>query len=87
MDAIFVLLAVSAIVGVVLGRYFSRRPILGSASILAIVSSTVLQHQGFGFFGGIGIIVVCLSLNQIAYLIGARLMHRGRKERHASADS
>jgi hypothetical protein len=77
MDAIFILLAISAVVGLVLGLYFSWMTILASGTVLAIVSATVLQHQGFGFPAGIAIIAICLSLNQIAYLIGVTLVRRG----------
>jgi hypothetical protein len=35
---------------------------------------------GFGFLPGIAIIVVCLTVNQIAYLIGVRLSARGRQD-------
>jgi hypothetical protein len=44
--------------------------------VLAIVSATLLQKEGFGFPAGIAIIVVCLTINQITYLIGVRLSAR-----------
>jgi hypothetical protein len=71
------LLAVSAFVGLVLGFYFSWRAILVSGLILAIVAATVLQWEGFGALAGIAIIVACLTVNQIAYLIGVTLVTRG----------
>jgi hypothetical protein len=77
MEVVFVLLAVSAIGGLVLGFYFSWMAILASGLVLAIVSATLLQKEGFGFLAGIAIIVVCLTVNQIAYLIGVRLSARG----------
>jgi hypothetical protein len=49
--------------------------------VLAIVSATLLQKEGFGFLAGIAIIVVCLTVNQIAYLIGVRLSARGPPNR------
>jgi hypothetical protein len=49
----------------------------GSGAVLAVVSAMVLQHEDFGFLAGIAIFVVCLSLNQIAYLIGETLVYRG----------
>jgi hypothetical protein len=73
MEVVFVLLAVSAIGGLVLGFYFSWMAILASGLVLAIVSATLLQKEGFGFLAGIAIIVVCLTVNQITYLIGVRL--------------
>jgi hypothetical protein len=52
MDVILLLLAASAIVGLVLGLYFSWIAIVASG-LVAIVSATVLQKEGFGFFCGI----------------------------------
>ena len=58
----------------------------GSGAVLAVVSAMVLQHEDFGFLAGIAIFVVCLSLNQIAYLIGTTLVHRAAKKRYAHKD-
>ena len=80
MEVIFVLLAVSAIGGLVLGTYLSWMAILASGLMLAIVSATLLQNEGFGFLPGIAIIVVCLMVSQIAYLIGVRLSVRGPQD-------
>ena len=80
MNAIFVLLAVSAILGLVLGLRFTWVATLVSGLVLAIVSATILQKAGFGFLEGIAIIVVCLSVNQVAYLIGVRLRIRSPRD-------
>jgi hypothetical protein len=80
MNAILVLLAVSAIVGLILGFYFSWMTILASGLILAIVSAAVLQQQGYSFFAGIAIIVFCLTVNQVAYLVGVSLVTRGPRD-------
>jgi hypothetical protein len=80
MNAIFVLLAVGAILGLALGLRFSWPTILASGLVLAIVSAAILQKAGFGFLLGIAIIVVCLTVNQVAYLIGVRLRFRGRED-------
>jgi len=80
MNAILVLLTVSALVGFVLGVYFRWAAILVSGLILAMLAAMVLQNEGFDFLAGIAIIVVCLTVNQIAYLIGAALMARGPKD-------
>jgi hypothetical protein len=80
MNAIFVLLAVSAILGLVLGLRFSWPAILGSGLVLAIISATILQKAGWGFLEGIAIILVCLTVNQVAYLIGVRLRIRSPKD-------
>jgi len=81
MNAIFVLLAVSAVVGLTLGTYSSLIAILISGLVLAILSATVLQKESFGSLAGIAIIVVCLSINQLAYLIGVGLVTRGPQGR------
>ena len=77
MSAIFVLLTISAIVGFALGFYFSWIAVLVSGLVLAIVSATVLQNEGAGSLAGIAIIIVCLTVNQLAYLIGVTLVTRG----------
>jgi hypothetical protein len=81
MNATFVLLAGSAILGFVLGFYFSWFAILVSGAVLALVSATVLQKEGFGFLPGIAIIVTCLTVNQVAYLIGVKLRSRGWRDK------
>ena len=81
MDAILLLLAVSAIVGLVFGLYFSWIAIAASGLVLAIVSATVLQKEGFGFFSGISTVVACLTVNQLAYLVGVKLAICGSQDR------
>jgi hypothetical protein len=73
MNAVFVLLVLSAIVGLVLGFFFSWIAILVSGLVLAVLSATVLQNEDFGFLAGIAIIVICLTVNQVSYLIGEML--------------
>jgi hypothetical protein len=80
MNAIFLLLAVSGLVGLISGFYLRWGAILVSALLLALLAATVLQNEGFGFLAGIAIIAVCLTVNQIAYLIGAALVARGSKD-------
>ena len=80
MTSILVLLAASAIVGLVLGLYFSWLAIGVSGLILAFVSAVVLQTEDFDALPGIAIIVVCLTVNQVAYLIGVRLRLRGSQD-------
>jgi hypothetical protein len=80
MNAIFALLAVSAAVGLVLGFYFSWAAIAVAGLVLAIVSAAVLQKEGFGSVAGIATIVACLTVNQIAYLIGVWLVAGGPKD-------
>jgi len=79
MNAIFVLLAVSAIVGLALGFYFSWIAILVSGLVLSIVSAAILQNVGVGTLAGIAMIAVCLTVNQLAYLIGVTLATRSQQ--------
>ena len=77
MSVIMGLLAVSALAGLVLGFYFGLAAIVVSGLILAISAAAILQNIDFGFLEGIAIIVLCLTVNQIAYLIGDALASRG----------
>jgi hypothetical protein len=79
MNVIFVMLAVSAVVGIALGLRFRWPAIMVSGLLLSIVSAVLLQKVGFGAVEGIAIIVACLIVNQVAYLIGVRL-HGGEDE-------
>jgi hypothetical protein len=81
MNAILALLAISAVVGLVLGRCFSWIAILISGPIIALVSATELRNQDLGIVAGIAISVVCLAVNQIAFWIGVTRATRGRKDR------
>ena len=80
MTSILVLLVASAFMGLVLGLYFSWLAIGASGLLLAIVSAVVLQKESFDALPGIAIIVLCLTVNQVAYLIGVRLRLRGRQD-------
>jgi hypothetical protein len=82
-DVLLFLPVASATLGLA-GFFFSWIAILVSGSVLAILAATVLQHESFGLLAGIAIIVACLTLNQIAYLIGATLVHRTANKRYAS---
>jgi hypothetical protein len=79
MSVIMGLLAVSALAGLVLGFYFGLAAIVVSGLILAISAAAILQNIDFGSLEGIAIIVLCLTVNQIAYLIGATLASRAPK--------
>ena len=67
MSVIMGLLAVSALAGLVLGFYFGLAAIVVSGLILAISAAAILQNIDFGSLEGIAIIVLCLTVNQIAY--------------------
>jgi hypothetical protein len=63
--------------GLIVGFYFESGAVLVSTLILAICAAAVLQTEDFDFLIGITIIVVCLTVSQIAYLIGKALAQRG----------
>jgi hypothetical protein len=77
MNPILFLLAASSLLGLVLGFYFSWLAIGVSGLVLAFLSAVVLQHEGFGSLAEIAIIVACLTVNQIACLIGVMSVNRG----------
>ena len=68
MNAILFLLAMSTLVGLVLGASsFRLIALVVSGVTLAILAATVLQTEGFSFLcAGIATIVVCLTVNQLA---------------------
>ena len=76
MNAIMGLLAVSALAGLVLGFYFELAALAVSGLILSISAAMILQKEDFDFPEGVGIIFVVLTVNQIAYLVGATLASR-----------
>jgi hypothetical protein len=80
MTAPFILLALSAATGLALGMLFSRLAIAASSMGLAVLSSAILQIQGFSALPGIAIVVACLTVHQLAYFLGVVLANR-RSER------
>jgi hypothetical protein len=84
MNTVLALLAVSALAGLALGFYISWMAIVVSGLVLAIISAVVLHQMAFGALAGIAIIVVCLTINQVAYLIGVRLAIRKALPHHQS---
>src|ERR1700732_676480 len=72
MNAVLIFAAISAIGGLVLGFYcVPWRVIVIPNLIIAIVSVMVWLDQHFSFLAGVAFVFGCLSLNQIAYVIGA----------------
>jgi hypothetical protein len=69
MTAVFILLALSAVIGFALSA-FAWWPLIVASLALAVLSATVLQIEGFGTVPGVAVITVCLTINQVAYLIG-----------------
>jgi hypothetical protein len=83
-------LAFSAATGFALGASFSWFAILLSNLALATLSAIVLQIAGFDGLWGIAYIVVCLGVNQFAYVLGAAFVRRasdGGEERNESAEA
>jgi hypothetical protein len=70
MGAVLILLALSVLIGLVLGGRFSWLGIGAVGIALALLAAAVLQLQGFGALSGIAIIVACLTVNQVSYLAG-----------------
>ena len=68
MRAVLILLA--AATGFALGRAFAWFGIVISGAMLAMLSAAVLHSAGFGAVSGIASITACLTVNQIAYLLG-----------------
>jgi len=79
MTAAFVLLALSAAIGLALGTSFSWLAILVSSVALAGLSAAVLRIAGFSALSGIAIIVVCSTVNQLAYVLRVTLANGGSK--------
>jgi hypothetical protein len=80
MSAVMVLVALSAVIGFVLGRSLSWPAIAASSLVLAILCAAFLQSAGFAAPSGIAIIVACLTVNQLAYLVGAALANHHLEE-------
>jgi hypothetical protein len=80
MTAPFVLLALSAAIGLALGSSFSWFAILVPSFALAGLSAAVLRIAGFGVMPGIAIVVACLTVNQLAYVMRITLANRGSDE-------
>ena len=82
MTAAFVLLALSAATGLAVGTSFSWFAILISSIGLAVLSAVALQIGGFGALSGIAIIVACLTVNQLAYVLGVTRANHGSKDKN-----
>ena len=68
MTAVFLLLSLSALIGFGVGTSF-RWPAIAASSVgIAVLSSAILQIQGFGALPGIAIVVACLTVSQMGYV-------------------
>jgi len=77
----------SAATGFALGISFTWRAILISSVTFAIISAAVLHSAGFGALPGISIIVACLTVNQMAYLIGVASLSSWGGKSHERRDN
>jgi hypothetical protein len=87
MKAAIFLLAFSAAIGFALGTSFSWLAILLSSLALATLSAIALQIAGFDGLWGIAYIVVCLSVNQFAYILAAAFVSCASDEGEEHNDS
>jgi hypothetical protein len=71
MSAVIVLLALSALLPFALATSFPWLAIAAASIGIAVLSSAMLQIQGFGVLPGIAIVISCLTISQMAYLAGA----------------
>jgi hypothetical protein len=85
MIAVFILLALSAVIGFALSAFAWWPLIVACGVTLAVLSATVLQIEGFSTIPGIAIITACLTMNQVAYLVG--LVRRGSHHSNIAAKS
>jgi hypothetical protein len=73
MTVVLLLLVLSALIGFGVGTSF-RWPAIAASSVgIAVLSSAILQIQGFGTLSGIAIVVACLTVSQMGYLAAASL--------------
>jgi hypothetical protein len=86
--AAVILLALSAATGVAVGTSFSWFAILISSSALAGLSAAALHIAGFGALRGIAIIATCLTVHQLACVMGVAFARRAseaaKKSRQAA---
>ena len=68
----------SAIVGLATGLLFRIWALLLVSPAIAILAAVVLQISGFGFWTGIPIIIGSLISCQLAYMLAAFHLHKGK---------
>ena len=82
MTIVLLLLALSALIGFGLGTRF-RWPAIAASSVgIAVISSAILQIQGFGTLPGIAIVVACLTVSQMAYLSASLRPRLSQEQAH-----
>jgi hypothetical protein len=76
MTVVLLLLALSALIGFGLGTWL-RWPAIAASSVgIAVLSSAILQIEGFSALPGIAIVVACLTVSQMGYV--AAFLRPGR---------
>jgi hypothetical protein len=76
MTVVLLLFALSALIGFGVGTSFRWPAIVASSVAIAVLSSAILQIQGFGTLPGIAIVVACLTVSQMGYV--AAFLRPGR---------
>src|SRR5262249_17950134 len=76
MAVVLLLQVLSALIGFGVGTTFRCAAIAASSVAIAVLSSVILQIQGFSTLSGIALVVVCLTVSQMGYL--AALLRPGR---------
>jgi hypothetical protein len=79
-NPIFALLVLSALVGLLLGLYFSWVAIVIAEPILAAFSAAVLLQANFDVLPGLAAIIASVGVSQIGYFAGIKLLAHGRGE-------
>ena len=73
---VFTLLITSAMLGLATGLVFRVWTIALVSLLIAILSAVALRAHGFGFAGGVSVMIGCLVISQIAYVAGSFIMSR-----------
>ncbi|WP_458761001.1 hypothetical protein ACSVBT_09565 [Afipia sp. TerB] len=78
------IIAGSALLGLMIGLAFRIRAIALLAPFLALFAAVVLHAHRYGFVDGVMVVVGCLMASQAAYIAGAFLLSRTdmRKSMH-----
>ena|SRR5674476_373116 len=76
MTLVFILLVTSAILGLATSVVFRVWALVSVSLLVAIPSAIALRVHGFGFAGGVSVIIGCLVISQIAYIAGGFMMSR-----------
>jgi hypothetical protein len=89
-ETFWALLVLGALVGLLVGAYFSWIALMLAEPLLAVLSAVLLQRAGFGVLPGTAMVVACLAVSQIAYVVGLQVRADGPEDRtsrpHDEAD-